>query len=631
MIKDVVSDHAPNRRGPSRRRNILALLACLASFPAAAQNALVVGEIELDPATYCCLGLALPIVSGDDNYNAQVSVSYRAGAGAWRTAMPLMRVRPETVPFGFGSEVEEQFAGSIFDLLPGTVYEIRLDVVDPDGGNATRSVITTTRSLPPTTPAAPRMVSVDTIGEWQAALDSAQPGDVIQIENGVYNGTLTIRRSGTAANPIFVRGASQAGVTLNGTGHEHAIVVHNGSTPVAHVILEQFTITGSEWGIRLLGAQNVVVQNLALRQVARGINASTYVESQGRAYPNANLTICDNVLQGNALQWPFFETAAFNVEGIAIEGSGHVICHNTISGFGDAIGLEICYGGLEPSYCPLYPPPHRETVRNRAIDVYGNDILWGGDDGVELDFSERNVRAFRNRISNTGMGASLQPTWGGPVYVFQNVIYNVAKRVFKLNNEPTGFYLLHNTSIRNGIAWTQPSPTQEINGMTMLNNLLVGTAGDGALSLRTYLVMDTGTNNIVRMNHNGWFPNGPFTFLSGNFGSATYSSVAALAQGTPLEDDGVALAAPIFQSVNHVLGPIAAPPLAPLADVSLHATSNAIDRGMVLPNINDGYTGSAPDLGALELGASMPAFGPRTGPGGTPPVAPAPPQNLTAN
>jgi hypothetical protein len=32
----------------------------------------------------------------------------------------------------------------------------------------------------------------------------------------------------------------------------------------------------------------------------------------------------------------------------------------------------------------------------------------------------------------------------------------------------------------------------------------------------------------------------------------------------------------------------------------------------VLPNINDGYSGKAPDLGALEIGSPEVVYGPRT-------------------
>ena len=38
----------------------------------------------------------------------------------------------------------------------------------------------------------------------------------------------------------------------------------------------------------------------------------------------------------------------------------------------------------------------------------------------------------------------------------------------------------------------------------------------------------------------------------------------------------------------------------------------AIDAGVVLPTINDGFTGKAPDLGAYEFGQPLPQYGPRT-------------------
>ena len=46
-------------------------------------------------------------------------------------------------------------------------------------------------------------------------------------------------------------------------------------------------------------------------------------------------------------------------------------------------------------------------------------------------------------------------------------------------------------------------------------------------------------------------------------------------------------------------------------DFALRAGSRAVDAGVVLPNVNDGFTGKAPDLGAFELGRPMPIYGPR--------------------
>jgi hypothetical protein len=46
-------------------------------------------------------------------------------------------------------------------------------------------------------------------------------------------------------------------------------------------------------------------------------------------------------------------------------------------------------------------------------------------------------------------------------------------------------------------------------------------------------------------------------------------------------------------------------------DFRLKPTSPAVDAGIVLPTITDGFTGKAPDLGALEAGGPLPHYGPR--------------------
>jgi len=46
-------------------------------------------------------------------------------------------------------------------------------------------------------------------------------------------------------------------------------------------------------------------------------------------------------------------------------------------------------------------------------------------------------------------------------------------------------------------------------------------------------------------------------------------------------------------------------------DFRLKPGSAAIDLGVVLPNVTDGFAGQAPDLGALELGQPRPHYGPR--------------------
>ena len=46
-------------------------------------------------------------------------------------------------------------------------------------------------------------------------------------------------------------------------------------------------------------------------------------------------------------------------------------------------------------------------------------------------------------------------------------------------------------------------------------------------------------------------------------------------------------------------------------DLRLAPGSTAVAAGIILPNLNDGFAGKAPDMGAYELGQELPYYGPR--------------------
>src|SRR5690348_5153802 len=179
----------------------------LTFFPAVALSDNIVHPSTpvLDRPTLTALGVRLPI-SGDDNFNAKVTVRYRKSAtNTWYDALPLFRIHPETVT---NYTVFPQFAGSIFDLRPGTAYDIELHLTDPDGPvDSTFTVTASTRTVP-ADPVAPRIVPVQDSNSLVTALRDAQPGDIITLANGTYPGSFSISASGTADNPIVIRGAS---------------------------------------------------------------------------------------------------------------------------------------------------------------------------------------------------------------------------------------------------------------------------------------------------------------------------------------------------------------------------------------------------------------------------------------
>src|SRR5262245_21535185 len=130
-------------------------LLCLAlvTFAADAENSTVAGQFVVEHPTLLNLGFEWPI-RGDANRNATVAVEFRAvGESDWRPALPLVRIGGENVyrrRENLDYTVPDGFAGSILNLRPGTEYECRFHLTDPDGasGQTEHTVRVKTRSEP---------------------------------------------------------------------------------------------------------------------------------------------------------------------------------------------------------------------------------------------------------------------------------------------------------------------------------------------------------------------------------------------------------------------------------------------------------------------------------------------------
>ena len=113
-------------------------LLLLFATTALAQNTTQAGKFVVEHPTLLNLGFEWAI-SGDANRNATVDVQYRAvGAAAWRNAMPLVRIGGENIyrrRENLDYTVPHAFAGSILNLQPGTEYECKFQLTDPDGAS----------------------------------------------------------------------------------------------------------------------------------------------------------------------------------------------------------------------------------------------------------------------------------------------------------------------------------------------------------------------------------------------------------------------------------------------------------------------------------------------------------------
>lgn len=525
------------------------------------------------------LGVQL-LVTGDDNYNATVTVRYRqSGTTAWHDAQPLYRVHTDTV---YDYTVAPQFSGSIFDLRPNTSYDIQLHAVDPDGPVDQTFTLTGATRPVPADPVTPRAVSVSSAAELHTALQSAAAGDIITLSAGTYSGNFSISKSGTAANPIVIRGASQNGVVLDGGNCTGCNIIE---VYASYVHIENMTLRNAERAIRFQTSGSIgdVVRRVHIQDTTMGIS--------GRSN-QLDFYIGDNILEGR-LTWPLVYTSDGGLhsddDGIQVTGSGMVVAHNRISGYGDAM--------------------KNAQTGARAVDFYDNDVLWTYDNGLELDTSEGNVRAIRNRFTNCSTPLSVQPLYAGPAYIMRNVIYNVVDEQIKFHAlnisspppEPNGVLVYQNTFVSSRTELQVQTPFAS-HHFVLENNLFIGPTPLPGYAVNWDAPIDDG-----KFDYNGYYPNGTFLFRWST-GYGTYPNFAAL-QAAGAETHGMMLSASTF--ANGLAAPTDYTKLVSPPDLALSSTTPALNRGLVLANINDGFQGSGPDLGALEAGCPVPIYGPR--------------------
>lgn len=632
---------------------ILALPLLQASVAGAATDdrRAVPGEVLVQPPTLESLGIEWPL-TGDANRNASVSLQFRkAGTSAWREGLPPLRVGGEETrsrPFDFTAL--PAFVGSVFDLEPGTEYELRLRLTDPDGVQGTAEHVVHARTRPEPKPASggrvlhvyPRgyqgtreepafegLLSAYYTGsshsDWANSFPPrVQPGDVILVHAGVYrderhryggglgtvfDGTYYLTADGTAERPIVIKAAGDGEVVFDGDGNGVLFDVTSGP----HHYFEGLTFRGSEIAIlagrkRIIGSEGLVVKRSRFEDVGIGIHTD-WAGSK-------DFYIADNVFVGRQIPdhlmgwigktwqaFPDFPVPLRSNYAVKVYGSGHVIVHNDVSHFHDGID-HATYGNPDPEGRPV------------SIDIIGNDIRNVDDNCIEVDGAMANVRVLRNRCFNHAHRAlSAQPLLGGPAYFIRNLVYHAPEGgSLKLQGAPSGVVFYHNTLI--GEAHDM-GPASNIH---FRNNLVLG---QGAWP--EIFTVDTFTN-YSSSDYNGFRPNPgaavAFAWSSPPDGTPadfrnervkrTYPDLASYSKATGQDRHSRLVD---YRDFVRVSAPAAGDPTRFYSpeefDFSLRARSRAIDAGAVLPNVNDGFTGRAPDLGAFERGLPLPQYGPR--------------------
>jgi hypothetical protein len=654
----------------------------LAAAPGNAQ--VTPGEFIVEHPTLLNLGFEWH-VDGDANRNARVEVSYRKqGETAWRQGMPLVRLQGEQVFWQglFNLITPNMFAGSILDLEPGTPYEARFVLSDPDGvsgpaANATKVV--TVRTRPEPTPAEGGKVYHVYPVKWKGpkiepafeglmcaynyycgAGDSApggrprvKPGDIILMHAGIYayhyefyanqtsinatttfEGTYYLFGKGRPEKPIVIKGAGDGEVIIDGRDNFNLINVKAADYNYFEGITFRNTKIAIWAGTQFIaGAKGLTVKHCRFEDVGMGI----FTNYSG----SSDFYIADSVFLGrndpkHLIGWtgPFWQPFE-NVEGqqyppvmksytgIRLYGPGHVVAHNYVADFHDGIDTDV-YGMPDGSHAqegPNYPPREQWDRRPTAIDIYNNYITRAHDNSIEMDGSMHNIRVMRNMLINSASHPmSTQPSVGGPIYFIRNIVYHAPGGSTRLLNGSPGVFFYNNTIL------SETSAGQSAN-VHWRNNLILGQNTQPAI-----FSVNTNTN-YSSSDYNGFRPNPGDDAFRWNSpplevpailadGSSTakleqrkFATLAAYAQATKQDQHSVLVDYDIFMKVTKLdgkdLATVQRVYKAEDFDFRLKTGSAAVDRGVAVPNITDGFTGQAPDLGALEVGQPAPIYGPR--------------------
>ena len=477
------------------------------------------------------------------------------------------------------------------------------------------------------------------------------------------DGTYYLTADGTAERPIVIKGAGDGEAIFDGAGAFALFDVKAAD----YTYFEGITFRNADYAIWAgtqfqMGAKGLTVKRCRFENVAAGI----FTNYSG----SSNFYIADNYFIGrndpdHVIGWAGASWQPFNgVEGqkfppvmasyvaVKVYGPGHVIAYNYVAHFHDGIDIET-YGNPDGSAAeggPAYPSKAYFDRRPVAIDFYNNYMTNFHDNPFETDGGMHNVRVMRNMMINSASHAFCnQPSIGGPIYWIRNVAYHLPAGSTRLTGGSAGVLFYNNTILSETAA-------QGASNVHWRNNLILGQNSAPAIfSINTY-------TNYSSSDYNGFRPNpgaavafqwnsppftkaadysaltagprggGPGGAAAGRGGapgdgrggpaarptaieSRTFASLTEYATATKQDQHSVLLDYDVFVNVPRLdaqdRSRVQKVYKAEDFDFALRAGAVAVDRGTTVPNVTDGFTGGAPDLGALERGRPAPHYGPR--------------------
>lgn len=559
--------------------------------------------VTFDPAALEHIGLRAVLTRAVAS-GTTAQVQYRdVGASVWTDGLVLPPIfaadTPSYAPGGGGVGAEpgdtpaDGFAGCIWYRAPGTSYEVRIKVVEPGQPVAYTAVQTAaTRALPAALPAVNKTCTPATIGALLAGLN---PGDHLQLQAGNY-GQFNLTRSGTVGSPIFISAAAGAALTYAGTDADAGAINLSASDIIFDGLVHAGSNVDSERAWMLAGtgtrpgvyngflstfgaSHRITVRNCSITGIDRFLVHSYYGDQW---------SVYNNYVRGNnqhdvlyTLTGDGYPNAGWNDHCCKLPGSGHEVYANDIKGFGDTLKV----------HSSNYPG----GIKGRNTHFHRNVVRSGADDMVEFDNGTGNCSSHDNWGANLGTLVSVDDTYEGPFFVFNNVLINHSRGPIKPTTDSHNVKVWHNTfvstnkpSSNHGMAASYADGLNSRLGYA--NNLLVYRGSGQALSWAAPLA-------AADWQRNAWFPNSGFEVRA--FSGSTQANLAAAQAAFAPQFAGDVVTSSNPFSATITLGADLTTEYTGTFGLMLAGGASPLNAGLPIVGINDGYTGALPTMGAV--------------------------------
>jgi hypothetical protein len=325
-------------------------------------------------------------------------------------------------------------------------------------------------------------------------------------------------------------------------------------------------------GVCTLNASHLVIRKNKIHNMQLGI----FINWNGSDAQGNDTRIEENEIYDPLVnEWPWAATKGSYMEGTGIIVRGHIgaiVRDNNVHNYFNGIYTGSS-GALENSELAF------------DADIYNNYIHHVSDDGLEPEGACVNQRFRNNLIDRSFIGLSVAPITQGPTWVLRNTIANFTGRAIKFADNSDGIVLIyHNT------AWTS---VPNINGADLITSIHNVKMRNNIFQSSGYSIYEVPTGSTGNdWNQDNWYTSRGAAGPHFKWENVNYNTIFALCTTSGLECNG-------YENIPGFTNPLS-------GDFTLLSFSPNIDRGVLVPGINDNFIGNGPDVGAYESSFNAP-------------------------